>query len=280
MPRKRPRDHDGQDDLGRQPSPPHKVPKPTVAANAQDIAILSEKMSGVDNQLSTMNSLLAHLASEKTNVTNLPDQVANASQQSFNPQTAVLHASNTPAIDLTAAATNTQAANYVNTPSCPPAATLMAGASHLYNTAPHYTQVAAPFHQPTGTVPRARHHTAGPECQTQTTSPPVGHPAGIPAPTAWTAAPVTGYQPPPTPQPTGGMFGPPPPTTTVNPWDHPTTLQDLEADTHLTRWVAEALHVVATPFAGQAKSTQFPHFWVTQGPKKQKTNLGELSFPD
>ena len=42
-----------------------KPKKPTVAQNAQAIETLSNKISGVDAQLSTMNSLLAQLAASK-----------------------------------------------------------------------------------------------------------------------------------------------------------------------------------------------------------------------
>ena len=65
-----------------------------------------------------------------------------------------------------------------------------------------------------------------------------------------------------------------------NPWDDPTTVHDLESDTALTQRVAEAVHYAAAPLGhGNGKHVQFSHHLVTRGPKKHKTNLGELNIP-
>ena len=67
----------------------------------------------------------------------------------------------------------------------------------------------------------------------------------------------------------------------THPWDHPTSLQDLDNDAALTRRVAEALQAAAVPFAGSmGKQAHFPHHLITRGPKKQKTGLGELTLPE
>ena len=67
----------------------------------------------------------------------------------------------------------------------------------------------------------------------------------------------------------------------LHPWDRPTTLQDLEADPHMTHRVTQALHAMTTPFAaGTGKHAHFPHQLVDRGTKKQKTALGELTLPE
>ena len=123
---------------------------------------------------------------------------------------------------------------------------------------------------------RTRHHTT----PAQTGYPPVQPP--YPATPGWpSTVPGTGLVNPPLPgahHHTLTALAQPPPS---NPWDHPTTLQDLEADATLTRRVAEALTAVATPFSGiSGKHAQFPHHLVTRGPTKAKTNLGELSMAE
>ena len=66
----------------------------------------------------------------------------------------------------------------------------------------------------------------------------------------------------------------------AHPWDHPATLQDLGSNP-LTRRVVEAIHTAAAPFSGHmGKHAQFPHHLITRGPKKQKTNLGELGLAE
>ena len=67
----------------------------------------------------------------------------------------------------------------------------------------------------------------------------------------------------------------------TQPWDQPTTLQDLEGDPTMTRRVTEALHAMTTPFAAATgKHVHFPHQLVNRGTKKQKTALGELTLPE
>ena len=284
MPRKRARDLDVHEVPGRQPSPPRKMPKPTVAANAQAIANLSEKMSGVDDQLTTMNNLLAQLASAKTTPQVTQVQTPNTAQAAAHPAACPNNPqpASAPVVDLTAmSGPLALLANYHNTPGPLAVNSMPVGAQQQYTTGLQYARPPTYPQQLPGDSTRARHHTTGPECPSQTTGPPAGHTAGTPAFTTWPTAVNTGYhQPPATAPVTAALFTNPPAPTAVNPWDHPTTLQDLEADSHLTRRVAEALHAVATPFAGQGKNAQFPHLLVTRGPKRQKTNLGELSLPE
>ena len=236
----------GEDDEGRPVSPPAKVRKPTVAQNAQAIASLTEKINGVDTQLATMNSLLAQIAS----------------RDNSRPP---------PVIEI-------QADDSVLQP--PPPTTTLPPAATTYQ-APLNHQAGQfarlqPGHPPQ--LSRARHHTAAPD-YAKTTGPPAGHPAGTTPPTAaaWSSA-YHSHATTASPMQYGAAYLPAQPT---NPWDHPTTVHDLEADATLTRRVAEALHAVATPFSAiQGKNAQFPHFFVTRGPKMQKTSLGELSLPE
>ena len=54
----------------------------------------------------------------------------------------------------------------------------------------------------------------------------------------------------------------------------------METDEDLTRRVAVALQA-AMPFSTvNGKHAQFPHHLITRGPKKAKTNLGELSLSE
>ena len=236
-----------------------KTKKPTVSQNAQAIETLSQKITGVDAQLSTMNSLLAQLAANKNgDVSNPVPYVNPAAQIVSQPQTwdhqlSVNHTV-TPHYDLQSQphASAAYAPGMTSlTPAAPPA---FAGRQN--NTAPY----------PVGTSagPRARHYTT-----------PAAQPLPYPPTPGWTArAPAAAV---------GGYAGAHHHTLTTmtQPWDHPTTLQDLETDPALTRRVVEAISAVATPFTGiSGKHAQFPHHLVTRGSKKQKTNLGELSMAE
>ena len=236
-----------------------KPKKPTVAQNAQAIDSLALKITGVDAQLSTMNSLLAQLAASKSID---PVQPSNTiTQHNSQPQIGEQHS------------TYSGMAAGV-TPRCAPLSTghgLMAypaptgGHSAIYGQQPNTNTYSTDG----AVAARARHHTT-----------PAGHP---PYPTGLPPYPATPGWPSTVPGMTAhphtltALRQPPP----ANPWDHPATLQDLEADATLTRRVAEALSAVATPFAGiTGKHAQFPHHLVTRGSKKAKTDLGELSMSE
>ena len=249
---------------GRQTLQP-KPKKPTVAQNAQAIETLTQKISGVDAQLTTMNSLLAQLANGMGN-----DNVTIAST----PNTIVQNAPQTQPTDQSQSQFT---ARQPGTPHCAPQqhpytagypdyAVPASGASQQ----PLYGQQGVAYSAGGAVHLRARHHT--------TPAGPLPYPPAPSWPTTATPAPMTTAARPGSHHHTLTAFNQPPP---ANPWDHPTTLQDLEADPALTRRVAEAISVVATPFTGiPGKHAQFPHHLVTRGPKKTKTNLGELSMPE
>ena len=166
------------------------------------------------------------------------------------------------------------------TPGCPPQMHHFAPAGNLGGP----PLLAAPTHSHPGAYAggsaaalRARHHTT-PASQPPypTGQPPYPVATGWPSTatgTTYTGLSVSGAH----PHTLTALAQPPP----GNPWDHPTTLQDLEADPTLTRRMAEALSAVAIPFTGiPGKHAQFPHHLVTRGPKKAKTNLGELSMAE
>ena len=249
-----------------------KPKKPTVAQNAQAINNLAQKITGVDAQLSTMNALLAQLAASK-NTDSV--QTPNLNSQ---------HELQQHTVELQSAFPNDGTGV---TPRCtmqPPAFPALgraptAGLTPLAGQPATYGQHSNPnLYSAGGTAAlRARHHT------TPAGQPPypAGHPP-YPATPGWPSTVpgtsmgntlIPGAHPH-----TLTAFNQPPP---VNPWDHPTTLHDLEADPALTRRVAEALTAVTTPFSGlTGKHAQFPHHLVTRGPKKAKTNLGELSMAE
>ena len=78
-----------------------------------------------------------------------------------------------------------------------------------------------------------------------------------------------------------GAYAQPPDAYQTTPWDHPTTITDLETDPALTRRVAVALQTVANPYAQDTgKPALFPHQVVTRGAKQNKTSMGELSLPE
>ena len=300
--RKSTRNPGGLDEEGRPVSPPPKVRKPTVAANAQAIETLSEKISGVDSQLANMTILLTQLASNSNQnvpiLTPRPPQVHddhnNTVLQVLQPVQPAQSAATTVALDpivqpsrLTNPALQLQAGPAYTGTTAPALAypgaaqqPAQAGLMHTGTTASVQGYSAATPHPPA----RLRHHTAGPD-YARLTGPPAVQTAGAQptATAAWSTSAHLPAGPAPLPPPVyADHYGHhPQPQSQLNPWDHPTTIQDLEADTTLTRRVAEALHAVATPFAAaQGKSTQFPHFHVTRGPKKQKTNIGELEMPE
>ena len=273
-PRKRsaPRDDDGVDTDSRQNSPPPKAKKPSVASNAQAIASLSHKMSGVDSQLATMNTLLTQMVSATSQQAS---PVHPVNQYSEN----VTAAPAGPPLTTAAAQLDiaSQLPALANNMAFGPAATGLTSQAPLQGTTALSAASTAldPRLAPGvyGTTaytqsPRTRHHTAGPALAQPTA-------AALPFST-WPVQQSSA----PTP---GTPLNPAIQTQQSHayPWDHPTTVQDMAADTLLTRRVAEALQAVATPFvAGQGKDAQFPHLFVTRGPKKSKTNMGEPSMPE
>ena len=254
-------DSELEQEQGR-PIPQPKPKKPTVAQNAQAIETLSHKISGVDAQLSTMNTLLAQLAATKNSEVAIAPTVLDPPIQSV-PQT-----------DATGYAGRQHGATHTVTAHCPPQqhTALLAGQpplAHLPGTSagqpPYPLQGTSSIYSAAGMSNlRARHHTT---------------PAGQPAYTTPPGWPSSAPGPPPTAHLASGahhhtltaLTHP----THVNPWDHPATLQDMETDPTLTRRVAEALTAVATPFAGiPGKHAQFPHHLVTRGSKKAKDQPG------
>ena len=264
---------DTDTDQGRQPIQP-KPKKPTVAQNAQAIETLAQKITDVDAQLTTMNSLLAQLAANKnTETTNIasttpsvnPVHVANTPSQ-YNLQTSVSAPQNT--------------LQTLQPQGVPPHCTPR---GQHFNTSDYGAAAPTPTPNPTQTAYgqpamtnaalysaggavnfRACHHT------TPATQPPYPVAPGWPS-----TAPAVAF---------GGMamngshhhtLTANTHTAPANPWDHPTTLHDLESDVTLTRWVAEALTAVATPFSAiTGKHAQFAHHLVTRGGQKAKDQPG------
>ena len=272
-----PVDNTDNAEQGRLTDPPiPKVKKPTVAQNAQAIANLAEKMTGVDTQLATMNQLLAQIAtgggnSQNNNVLNTTQSVLNSAPPGPIAQHDVA-AGQLAGTRFGPNAAYNQPATYLAGPYDPPAAVPPAAQAvtsqhpaYSFQQPPTYQTTAPALLEPYSSSTRARHHTAG--------HPPTPPPSWPGAGGAQVRAPtmvgqhrldyLTAQQQP------------------VHPWDHPPTLQDMENDAALTRRVTEALHTSAAPFnAHTGKHAQFPHHLVTRGPKKLKTNLGELTLAE
>ena len=246
---------------GRQQIPP-KPKKPTVAQNALAIETLSQKITGVDAQLSTMNSLLAQLAAGQTSNNNNTDPIANTLTQSTSQTqpTEYQHVSH-PVTHHGAAQQHAFGLAGHGNAGQTPAPTALQATHGQHSTMAGYA-AGGPG------LPRSRHHTT-PACPYP---PAPSWPTTAPSMSTGTT-PLTGAH-----HHTLTNLSQPPPS---NPWDHPTTLQDMETDPMLTRRVVEALSAAATPFTGiNGRHAQFPHHLVTRGPKKSKTNLGELSMSE
>ena len=243
----------GTDSQGRLNDIP-KPKKPTVAQNAQAIASLTDKISGVDSQLASMNQLLAQIAASSSKQPEPPQNVSAIPPQHFTAEPPLV-----PTVQPGACAAPTATSPPLDHDAAYDMASCYQLTSRSGLTAPAY---------PCMTGQRSRHNTTG-----QFNPPP---------PTPWHAH--HGF----TPRTPAGA--PPAPTAGQqhhnylsahrHPWDHPVNLQDMETDSQLIRCVTEALQA-ATPFnAVNGKHAQFSHHLITRGPKKQKTNLGELSLAE
>ena len=67
-------------------------------------------------------------------------------------------------------------------------------------------------------------------------------------------------------------------------WEPPATIDELEANPALARTVAEALQAAIAPMATNVNRGKhergFPNYYVTQGPKRTKAQLGECTMPE
>ena len=221
-------------------NPSVKPKKSTVAQNAQAIETLSQQMTGLDSQLSTMNQMLAQIAAASS--MNSENQ-RNESVNNVLTSPAQNHSSET--------GFTMQPPDHSPNLDGPPEA------SHPtdYIGAPHHRPGPTPPGRPDPSLDgpgylgilgqRSRHNTTGQLAPPQPTAwrPHTGFSTGLPttAPAAPSAAQqqrnyLSAHR------------------QLTNPWDHPVTLQDMETDADLTRCVTEALQA-ATPFSTVKVST-------------------------